>query len=187
MWKTLLSDIVRGPKKLFREVTTEKPTKCSATGKQEKGTQGIIHSPSSMLNQMLFFPWKCNWKALISASRSRKMTDLKHFPYQCPHLFLVKLLHKAPVPPLQCRIVCWDRTSSLLNDWVPSSFCRLPLLQHWAPTASISTAENNRYKGYCQTGLPAAFSIYYKCNFPAPNPSTRCTPPVMVQTKGHDV
>lgn len=98
IWKTHLSDA----QKNFSEKSPQKSLQSpQPLGKGEKGTQGIIHSPSSPQNQMLFFPWQCNWKALISASRTGKMTDLKHFPQHCPHLFLVNLFHKAPVPHLQ--------------------------------------------------------------------------------------
>lgn len=105
----------------------ERPSKAFQTGHQgevykalshwarwRKGfTQGVLHSPSSLLNQTVFFPLQCNWKALISASRTGKMTDLKHFPQQCLHLFLINLLHMALVPHLQCRTICWDTSSSL--------------------------------------------------------------------------
>jgi len=86
-------------------------------------TQGVLHSPSSPLNQMLFFPLQCNWKALISASRTGKRTGLKHSPQHCPHLFLINLPCHAPVPHLQCTTVCWDRTSLLfrMTEYLPAS------------------------------------------------------------------
>lgn len=118
---------------------------------QQENTQGILHSSSSPLNQPHFFPSQCNWEALVSASENGK-TDwalsLLSPALPSPICILENCLLRHQ--PHTCSAGQFKPTTknhnTLVDDWVPSNFCRLPLLRRSAPTALISTAENNRQR-----------------------------------------